>query len=96
MAILRTFRCNNCNYEVMMAGEPSALFSGYTTPVVCSNCKCIFDRLTEPMMPIDEDGTCGECGSKEFEFWDYKSRNCAKCDNGTLEIDPDEGIILAD
>lgn len=96
MATFYTYQCNNCDYKVQMSGKPDAIFAGHTTPVVCTDCKHIYDRVTKPSTALKVDRCCTKCRCKEFELWDYKEKKCTKCRKGFLTIEEDGEIILAD
>ena len=75
-----------------MSGKPDALMSGETIPCVCLKCNEIKDRLilfnTEGS---SLDSRCEECGSQEYQNWDFIKKTCTQCSQGILSID-DEGM----
>jgi Zn finger protein HypA/HybF involved in hydrogenase expression len=99
MATLSMYNCTYCDYSVQMSGQPDVLMSGSTIPCVCLDCKEITDRLVRVNFETEKeeiDSKCYECGSQSYEPWDYENKPCSLCEKGTMEVDPDDPIILAD
>ena len=64
--------------------------------VVCLKCNEIYDRIIHSTIGEKLNGKCEECGSKKYTEWDYESKKCPQCKDGTIG-ESDEGmIILAD
>ena len=82
------FICNKCGYSRRMAGEPSALMRGSTTPLVCKDCGHIYDHLDK-----NPDAKCPLCESTDLREWDYVNKPCPKCRPGTMELGYD-GITM--
>ena len=99
VATLYDFKCTKCDYTAQTAGEPSALMSGPTIPVVCEKCLSIIDEIfwgLDDGETVDKNWKCHECRGKKYYFWDYKMKPCPQCKVGVLEIDPNGLVVDAD
>lgn len=81
------YSCNQCEYQLYMAGNLSIYEFGYTVPRECLNCHIIFDGPDDRRMYIPDKKVlrCSKCDQSNTRLWDVEARACPKCGNGKLE-----------
>lgn len=84
MAVGYDFHCPHCGYRARLSENGGESFRGFVEPMICRSCRALVMVVTHidgPLGEFDDVGKCPECGEKNLEIWDQRSRECPKCGN---------------
>ena len=106
-----SYKCNNCDYKVMISAGHDFGMVAVTNTYICKSCKEIVDvavgeygkTFTKEEVNLKKRSKldlafyrCPECGSdKHLVKWNSKKRPCPRCD-GKMEKDLNGEMILWD
>src|SRR5688500_17129756 len=86
MGVKRTWRCENCNYSVVISAGRDSGFSITTNTFVCKACHSLLDLVVESKMTnsgkvieVKKGQTCRKCTAENFVVWDSVRKECPKC-----------------
>ena len=97
MATLQSFRCKNCGFDVFTVPLGHyALMSGEYYNFHCHKCHDIVNISAADLAEAGYPPTCPDCGSEEIECWSPNGQ-CPSCGaHGTITLDPDAPMLMAD
>lgn len=85
-----TFKCTNCDYEVLSSEERDYGMLAVVAPYLCKDCTIVTDVLIGEFgkdIPIEllieeqkkEFYCCTDCGEKNITIWNIREKPCPKC-----------------